>query len=97
MDLIAGRDERLNPQPAIGLDPDHDLAGFVRVTRQEFVQLADPVQSLGKTTSLQRRAVPVQHLDVVMFFGPVVANEDQYRSSFLLDTQCSSPRRPLTP
>ena len=45
--LVAGRDQREDPQAAVGFDPDHDLVGFLGVSGQEFMELADAGKSLG--------------------------------------------------
>jgi len=44
--LIAGRDQRLYPQTAIGLDPNDDRVRIVRVIGDELMERADPRQSL---------------------------------------------------
>lgn len=44
--LVASRHERLDPQPAVGFDPDHHLLGFFGVAGQELMELADARESL---------------------------------------------------
>lgn len=36
--LVAGLDQRLDPQPAVGLDADHHAAGIVAVDPDQLVQ-----------------------------------------------------------
>jgi hypothetical protein len=45
--LIAGRDERLDPQAAVSFDAYHDVVGFLGVTGQELMKHADADESLG--------------------------------------------------
>ena len=45
--LIAGRGQRLDPQAAVGFDPDHHLVGFFGVAADQLVEPADAGKSLG--------------------------------------------------
>ncbi len=51
--LIASRDQRLHPQAAIRLDPDHDLSRIFCVLCDELMESADARQTLGS----RRRAI----------------------------------------
>jgi len=50
---IAGFDERLNPQAAVGLDPDDHLARIVSMPRHEFMQDRDPTDPFGHSARSQ--------------------------------------------
>ena len=73
--LVAGRDQRLNPQAAVGFDADHDIAGFFSVSSHQLVEPADTGQSFRQPPRGQPSAVGVHQINVVVVFGPVVSNE----------------------
>ena len=74
--LIAGRDQRLDPQAAIGLDPDHDLAGFLGVSATSSWNARIPSSPSGSRRAASRARL-VHQMDVVMVLCPVVSDEDQ--------------------
>jgi hypothetical protein len=77
IDLVAGRDQRLHPRAAVGLDPDHHL-GRLAVLTQMFadhrVQPGDARDALGQLGPAQAPAGLVLQLDIMVFLGPVIAN-----------------------
>ncbi len=73
--LIAGRDQRLDPQAAIGLDADHHLSGFISVIGDELMERANPRKSLRQSSSRELLAALVHQMNVVMIFCPVVTDE----------------------
>ena len=74
--LIAGRDESVHPQAAVGLDPDDHLARVNRVTGNELVEPTDADQPLREPPAGQPLTRLVHQMDVVMGLRPVIAHED---------------------
>ena len=75
--LIAGRQQRLHPRPAVGLDPDHDRVRLVvaEMVGDQRVQRGDPGHALGQPAPDQPPPAGVLDLDVVMGLGPVITDE----------------------
>jgi len=93
--LVAGRDQRPDPGPAVDLDA-HQHLRRISVIGQErgdqFVEAGHPVHPLGQPGRADRPAVFVLHLDVVMVFCPVVSNEQHRSVSALLNGHLSAAR-----
>jgi hypothetical protein len=73
---ITGRDQRLHPTAAVGLDPDQHRGGFIvlaQVVGYQRVQLRQTRDSLWKPASAQHPPVLSLELDVVMGLGPVIS------------------------
>jgi hypothetical protein len=84
--LIAGREQRLHPRAAVGLDPDHHLIRFGvdrQMLSQQRVQLPDPRDTLRQPATDQPAPGLVLDLHIVMGLSPVVPDEQQQRSSSL--------------
>jgi hypothetical protein len=74
--LISGGEQRLDPGPAVGLDPNlHPSGGFGRleirprgghVLRDQRMQPADPLQTLRQSCAGQPPPVVVEQFDVVV-------------------------------
>ena len=80
---IPSRDQRTNPRPPIGLDPDHHLARPVVIgqeLRDQFVQFHHPRDALCDPFTGQHPALIVLDLQIMMVFGPVVTNEQHNES-----------------
>jgi hypothetical protein len=45
--LIAGRDQRSDPQAPVSFDANHDLLRIIGVAGQQLMELTDPGKSLG--------------------------------------------------
>jgi hypothetical protein len=75
IELIARGDQRLHPQAAIGLDPDHDLMRSLSMSGDDLMERADPRQSLRQPPTRQRLASFVHQMHIVMIFCPVVPDE----------------------
>ena len=73
--LIAGSYQRLDPQAAIGFDPDDDLVRVFRVISDELVERVDPSKAIRQSPSLELLTGFVHQMNVVMIFCPVVADE----------------------
>jgi hypothetical protein len=81
VDLVAGRDQRLHPAAAVGLDADHHrrrLVVIAHVLADHRVQPGDARDTLRQFRCAQHPARLVLQLDVVVFLGPVIANEQQF-------------------
>jgi hypothetical protein len=94
VDAVAGRDQRLHPWTPVGLDPDHHLPGLQVLTAvpgDESVQLRDALHALRQSGGGQLEARLVLHLDIVVVFSPVVADEQQQSSQPLSRIQCLQP------
>jgi hypothetical protein len=76
------------PKPAptapLSLDPDRHLkinSIIVGVGRDHGVQPIDPCHPLSQSGPGQHPAGPILHLDVVVIFGPIIANKKHSASS----------------
>lgn len=90
IDLVAGGDQGLYPGAAVGLDPDHHFGGIqvpATVLREELVQLPDPLHTFGQSRRGEFVACLVLDLDVMVVFGPVVADQQQ----LVLLVRCFAP------
>lgn len=106
--LIAGRDQRRDPQTTISLDPDDHLCCIHDVVGDELVEHPDPVETLGQPAARELLAVVVHQMDVVMILSPIVAHEHCHQLSLrsvatsqetpggdLMD-QCSTAQHPTS-
>ena len=66
----------IHPQPAVGPDPDHDLARLRCALGQQRVQLPDPSQPLRHAPLREPLAVLVEHAHVVVGLSPVIPDEE---------------------
>jgi len=78
---IARRGQRVHPQAAIGLDPDHHLVRLLDVPSHQLVQPADPGQPLRQPPRGQPGPGRVHQVHVVMVLGPVITNKDHQSAS----------------
>ena len=83
---IPGRDQRRDPRPPVGLDPDQHLPGPGLVVRvgeppDQGVEPVDPGHPLRQPSPAQPPPRLVKHLHIVMIFCPVIADE-QHPNSF---------------
>ena len=79
--LIASRNERLDPQAAVGFDPDHDLVWFFGVPGKELMELADAAKPLGQSTPGQPRPAFIHQVHVVVVLRPIVADKNHLNAS----------------
>ena len=77
--LIPGRAQRRHPQPAIGFDTDHHLAGLLDMGGYQLVEPSDAGQPFGQPTRRQPRPVSIHHVNVVVILRPIVP--DKYHPS----------------
>jgi hypothetical protein len=87
--LVARGEQRLHPGSAVGLDPDLHPCGGVRrlevrprgghMLRDQRMQPADALQTLGQSGTGQPTSVVVEELDVMVVFGPVISDPDHPR------------------
>ena len=96
VDRVPGLEQRRDPQAAVGLDPDHDLARLGCVLGQQRVQLPDPCEALGHAPLREPLAVLVEHADVVVGLSPVIPDEDHRSSSQLVTIRPSQRRTSAT-
>lgn len=78
IDLVAGRDQRLDPRAAFRLDPDHHRRVVLLVAKvftDHRVQPGDTRDALGQFRPAQHPARLVLQLDVVVLLGPVIPDE----------------------
>jgi hypothetical protein len=74
--LVAGSDQRADQQPAVGLDPDHDLVRLLGMTRDALVEPADTGRTVTDLELLQRGPLGVEDAHLVGVLGPVDPNVD---------------------
>jgi hypothetical protein len=83
VNLVAGRDQRPHPRPAIGLDT-HQHLRWRRILRpqetgdqfgDQFVETGHARHTLSQPSRTQHPTVLVLHLNIVMIFCPVVTDE----------------------
>ena len=83
--LVPGRDQRLHPLPAVGLDPNlHSPGRIVSLKRTPLVgnelrdqrmQPSDSVQPFGYPSTGQPAALLIDDLHIVVILSPVAADE----------------------
>jgi hypothetical protein len=86
VDLVAGRDQRLHPWSAVGLDADQHLLGFgvfLEVVGDQRMQYGQSFDPLGQPAFGQPPPGVVLDLDVVMGLGSVIADEQHPRLHLL--------------
>jgi hypothetical protein len=87
--LVAGRDQRGDPGPAVGLDPDHHRpsrehpglgvdGGVVEVFGEHLVQPGHPSHALGQPGPAQPFPGLVEDLHIVVVLGPVIPHEQRH-------------------
>ena len=74
VDVVAGRNQGRDPEPAAGLDADHGLAGPGGVLCDQSVQSGDARDALGQPPGGEALTGFVHEMDVVVVLGPVVAH-----------------------
>jgi len=74
---VTGRDQRLDPQAPVSLDPDRHLRvlGAAELLADHRVQPRHPRRALGQPRPGQHPPRGIHHLDVVIVLGPVIAYE----------------------
>jgi hypothetical protein len=82
---VPGRDQRLHPRAAVGLNADHHPPGRLvrfqvgpllgQVLGDQRMQAGQPIQPFPKSGPSQPAAGVVDQLDIVMILGPVVPDE----------------------
>jgi hypothetical protein len=92
IDHVAGLQQRRDPQAAIGLDPDHDLARLRRVLSQQRMQLPDTGKPLRHAPLRQPLALLIKHADVVVGLSPVIPDKDHRSSPQLVDHPSESEK-----
>jgi hypothetical protein len=73
--LVAGRHQRPDQQPPVGLDPDRHLSWVLSMGSHQQVQLADPSQPIGDPPSREHAAVLVEQAQVMVALAPVHPNK----------------------
>ena len=81
VELIAGGDQRVHEQAAVGLDADHDRLVLAGVLGDELVQLGDPDHAVGDPTLCEHRPVACHHAAVVVVLGPAHSDKEHRSSS----------------
>ncbi len=97
VDLIPGRQQRLHPWAAVCLNPDHhpwQLLHPAGILADQLMQAGDPQDSLRESTPGQDPSLMVLQLDVVMVFGPIIAEEQLHH---VLPLSASCPEWPSPP
>jgi len=87
IDGVTGSDQRLDPRPAVGLDPDQHLlrlGTLLQVITDQGVQDGQTGHPLRKSTPDLNPALVIFDLDVVMGLGPVITDEQSPSSSLHL-------------
>jgi hypothetical protein len=96
VDRVAGLQQGSDPEAAVGLDADNDLARLRRVLCQQRVQLPDAGKPLRQPPLGELLALLVKHAHVVVGLGPVIPDEDHGSSPHLVDHPCESRRTSAT-
>ncbi len=101
IDGVAGRDQRLDPWAAVGLDSDQHLVrlgALGQMVTDQAVQHRQPRYPLRKPAPHQQPALIILDLDVVMGLGPVIADEQHLLTSPASErAPTSRSRRPGRP
>jgi hypothetical protein len=93
----AGVSQRPHPQDTIGFNADDHLIRILDMLRDQLMQLSNADQSFGQSPRCQPLSALVHQIHFVMFFGPVIADEDHQSPPSLeigCQSTCSSPREP---
>jgi hypothetical protein len=93
---VTGRDQRLHPRAAVGLDADQHLVRLVILTQilsNKCVQGGQTDHPLGEPASSQHTTTLIDQLDIMMGFSPVIPHEQHHRSPLLDRLRTVPPSR----
>ncbi len=105
--LIPRRHQRFDPQPPVGLDPDHHLTRFINNPRHQVVEPPNPFQAFREPPTRQPAPRFIHHMDIMVSLRPIVTYKDHRLSlrrlfssrrapgGDLMD-QCSTARHPMS-
>jgi hypothetical protein len=83
--LKAGRHQRPDQQPPVGLDPDHHLGRVAHMHRDELMQPRHPSHPVSDPLTGQHPPISGHHTHVMVTLGPIDPDQ-QHGGSLLVST-----------